>query len=476
MAFTLTRQPWLVRLSTKRYRRLALAGLITVGIAVTCLVVAAVAHWQSTRVVLGDTRLAASQAVDQLRRGLDSRRGTLTFIRDTINRGVNLSAAQLQAVGASATTHTRHLLGTGLARAGAEPVWWFGPQTLGRQEQTALNRVIVQRGRVRGVWRVPSTFVFSAANARPLLVMLEPLRAPGYERGAVMGVFDLAPLLADFFASRFVRHYPVQVLDGALVLHQSPDWAAGSDEASPPVVDTLRVDAERWTLRLRPSSANVVQALSIFRLVLVALSVIAGLAVAVIVWLFAARTWILQRAVVRRTAALRRTSERLRQLATTDELTGLHNRRFFLERWALEHERARRYARPLSCLLIDVDGFKAVNDLLGHHVGDLVLKDVAKELRTVLRQSDLLARLGGDEFVIALPEATPMQAHQVAEKLRQVSIPVSTRDRRIPPVRLSVGISQVTDAHATPEASLQAADRSLYEDKRHARAAAAGKA
>ncbi len=171
--------------------------------------------------------------------------------------------------------------------------------------------------------------------------------------------------------------------------------------------------------------------------------------------------------MTRRTAALRRALKRVRQLAITDELTGLYNRRFFLRRLAWEWDRAKRYHRPLACLMIDVNNFKQVNDRLGHAVGDLVLQQVAQELKATLRQSDFLARFGGDEFVIALPETSYAQAARVAQKLRKVSIDIpEARAHKVSPVGLSVGIGHVEQPDENTEDILEAADRSLYAHKR----------
>jgi diguanylate cyclase (GGDEF)-like protein len=156
-------------------------------------------------------------------------------------------------------------------------------------------------------------------------------------------------------------------------------------------------------------------------------------------------------------------------MAITDELTGLYNRRYFLTRWDWEYERAKRYQRPLACLMIDVNGFKQVNDQLGHQTGDLVLKRVAQELKEVLRQSDILARLGGDEFVIALPETDSVQATSVAEKLRRVNVRIPEgKTRGLSSVSLSVGMSRIGDEES-PQDLLAAADQSLYTYKRRAK-------
>jgi diguanylate cyclase (GGDEF)-like protein len=214
---------------------------------------------------------------------------------------------------------------------------------------------------------------------------------------------------------------------------------------------------------MQPGSTPVVQTLSWLNALVVGVGVIAGAGITVIVWILAARTWILQRAVARRTAALRRATERLRELSIRDELTGLYNRRFFLERLEWECDRARRYQRPFACLMIDLNGFKQVNDKLGHQAGDFVLKRVAQELSLALRQSDILARFGGDEFAIALPETTAAQAEAVADKLRSVHIDAPDGAARgVPSVTLSVGMSRLSPDRDRASELLEEADRSLY--------------
>jgi len=457
----------MVRLTARRYRRLLIAAVITLLISAALLGLVGAIRWRGRQALRSDTDAVISQVRAQLIRSLQSRRGTLTLLRDTLKRRSDLSLPQLGALGDSAVEHTRHLLGTGFLRPALPPTWWSKPAGLSAAELSHVNQAIAKRTRLRGVWRVPSTFVVPAAPRRPLLIMLEPLRASAGRQGAVIGVFDLRPLLEDFFTSGTVQPYPATLLDGATLLYRSPDWRAATLEHAPVTVeDPVKLDAERWTLQMQPGKSGVVQALSWFNVLLISLSAIAGLGIITIVWLLAARTWLLQRAVVRRTAALRRSRERLRQLATTDELTGLYNRRFFLSRWEWECERAKRYRRPLACLMIDVNGFKQVNDRLGHPAGDLVLKQVAQELKTLLRQSDILARFGGDEFIAALPETSLAQATSVAEKLRQVTIPVAAGAAKgVGAVTLSVGLSRVVEADKSPQEILEAADQSLYASK-----------
>ncbi len=457
-----------VRLSARRHRHILMACATTLVVSVILLGLIGVSRWRAHLALRGDTHVVMVQATQQLIRALHSRRGTLTFLRDTLNRRTDLSLPQLQAMGASAVAHTRHLLGMGLVRAAGSLVWWHAPDGLSSSELAQLNRAIDQRTRLRGAWRVPSTFTVTTPRGRVLLVMLEPLRASTHRQSAIVGLFDVKPFVEDFVASSLPRRYPVQLLDGATLLYRSDDWQPATETQRPMLIESpVRLDAARWTLRMQPGSTTVVQTLSWLNVLVIGLSLVAGLGIIIIVWMLAARTWILQRAVNRRTAALRRTSDRLRQMATTDDLTGLHNRRFFLDRWTWECERAKRYQRPLACLMIDVNGFKQVNDRLGHQAGDFVLRQVAQELKTLMRHSDILARFGGDEFVIALPETNLAQAAAVAEKLRQLTISVPEgKGHGVPHVRLSVGVGRIEEEHANPQDVLHAADQSLYASKR----------
>ena len=455
----------------RRSRRVLIASVVTLGISATLLGLIAFTRWRGHQAVQSDTHTVIAQTSQQLIRTLQSRRGTLTFFRDTLDRSPNAAASHLEAMGKSAVDHTRHLLGTGLVKTSHPLEWWAKPTGLSAAELSQVNRAVTDWTRRRGVWRVPSTFVVTTATSRPILVMLEPLRA-GSSQSAVVGMFELKQLLEDFFTANLSQRQPVQLLDGETPLYRSTDWEPATDGQHPIVVtQPVSLDAARWLMAMQPGSTPVVQTLSWLNLLLIGLSVIAGLGVTIIVWILAARTWILQRAVDRRTAALRRASQRLRQMAITDELTGLYNRRFFMNRWEWECERAMRYQRPLACLMIDVNGFKQVNDRLGHHAGDLVLRQVAQELKTMLRQSDILARFGGDEFIIALPETSEAQATLVAEKLREVTIRAAEdAARNLPPVTLSVGMSRIDEAHGSPQEILEAADQALYASKRRLRA------
>jgi diguanylate cyclase (GGDEF)-like protein len=460
-------------MASRRGRNIILAVLVSILICAGVLGFNRFTHWRNQRALTHDINAILVETTQQLQQSLISRRGTLTFIRDTLNRQA-MNPEQLVAVGASATEHTRHLMGTGIIREGQSPQWWFGPKPMAPAELKELNKAIVQRSKLRGAWSVPSTLVGWVTDKRPILIMLEPLSTARMKNTAVIGVFDLVPLLRDFFSSGLPQRHPAQVLTEGTLLHRSKDWDPFYSETlhAPPLnTETLHMDAVRWQVQMQPGATSVIKTLSWVTIVLVSASGLVALAVIVLIWLLVTRTWVLQQAVRRRTAALRRTTERLRQLATTDELTGLYNRRFFMQRWLIECERAKRYGRPLACLMIDVNKFKQVNDSLGHDVGDTLLIAVSRQLRQTLRQTDLLARFGGDEFIVALPETSAADAISVANKLRQVAIPIEAKPL-FPPITLSVGVACNHGRPTEPESLVKAADEALYHSKQAARQSA----
>jgi diguanylate cyclase (GGDEF)-like protein len=157
-------------------------------------------------------------------------------------------------------------------------------------------------------------------------------------------------------------------------------------------------------------------------------------------------------------------------LAITDPLTGLSNRRYLMRRLESEFARARRHMRSLSLIVMDLDGFKQVNDQHGHDAGDHVLLRVAERLRRSLREFDTVARYGGDEFVILLPETDMAQARAAAERIRQSVIgePVDTQGT----VGATFGVATFDPGIASldQEALLRQADRALLAGKRAGKA------
>lgn len=118
--------------------------------------------------------------------------------------------------------------------------------------------------------------------------------------------------------------------------------------------------------------------------------------------------------------------QRLRELATTDELTGAHNRRYFFDLGEIELQRTQRYRLSTSLAMIDVDHFKQVNDAFGHAAGDLVLQGLTTTIVAGTRPSDSLYRWGGEEFVLIAPDTAFADAAVVAERVRRSSRPTSS--------------------------------------------------
>lgn len=160
----------------------------------------------------------------------------------------------------------------------------------------------------------------------------------------------------------------------------------------------------------------------------------------------------------------------LENLATTDSLTHLYNRRHFLERAAAEFERSQRYQRPLSVFLLDADYFKAINDSHGHETGDQVLRVLSGVCRENLRQLDVIGRYGGEEFVVFLPETSIAKAMEVAERLRAgvENISVESPSGKVR-ITVSVGVATATSQTDSIAALINEADRALYEAKRAGR-------
>ncbi len=111
--------------------------------------------------------------------------------------------------------------------------------------------------------------------------------------------------------------------------------------------------------------------------------------------------------------------EKVKRLSITDELTGLFNRRYFIESLSREVRRADRYARDLSLVIIDIDHFKKYNDTFGHAEGDLLLRRFADHIRSTARKTDVVTRYGGEEFTILMPDTSLVMASRLAERIRQ---------------------------------------------------------
>jgi two-component system cell cycle response regulator len=182
---------------------------------------------------------------------------------------------------------------------------------------------------------------------------------------------------------------------------------------------------------------------------------------------------------VRTQVRKKRFTERLRdnvqmsiELAITDALTGLYNRRYMESHLSTLMEQAATRDKPLTVLVIDIDYFKSINDTHGHDAGDDVLREFALRVRKSIRGIDLACRYGGEEFVIVMPETDMAVATMVAERLRRriATEPFSiSQDSTRVEVTISIGIAAVAGAQDSAAALLKRADQAVYRAKRDGR-------
>lgn len=164
--------------------------------------------------------------------------------------------------------------------------------------------------------------------------------------------------------------------------------------------------------------------------------------------------------------------DKLRTLATTDELTGLHNRKYLLERMEQEISRAKRYGNALSVLLFDLDFFKVVNDIYGYEWGDVLLRSIADKLKQLIRKEDILTRYGDEEFIVVLPNTSEDNAFLFAERFRKdiekmEFIPAGEEERH--PITISGGISTfpcLPDTEEDANTIIRYAEHALYNAKK----------
>lgn len=162
--------------------------------------------------------------------------------------------------------------------------------------------------------------------------------------------------------------------------------------------------------------------------------------------------------------------ESLKERSITDGLTGVFNVRHFHETLGKEIQRARRYQRALSLVIMDIDNLKKINDSYGHLAGDTVLRDIAKLLRETVREADIVVRYGGDEFVVIMPEADKKQAFESAvrilDKVREHRFEV---EGGCSGATLSAGVADYTGENMTESDLLKMADEALYQAKAEGR-------
>lgn len=172
--------------------------------------------------------------------------------------------------------------------------------------------------------------------------------------------------------------------------------------------------------------------------------------------------------VVRDITERRHSAEELRRVLTADHLTGVLNRRCFLERAERELLRQVRHGGRCCIAMVDVDHFKTVNDTYGHAAGDAALRAIAEALQTETHEDDLVGRLGGEEFAVMMPATTPELAEQVAERLR-AGVAALRLEHKGQPISLTVSIGVAEGGTADLKQLLVDADAALYDAKHFGR-------
>lgn len=156
--------------------------------------------------------------------------------------------------------------------------------------------------------------------------------------------------------------------------------------------------------------------------------------------------------------------------ASNDALTGLMNHGSILEQFNKEIHRARRERKPLAIIVADLDHFKRINDTYGHQIGDDVLIEAAKRLRSAMRRYDHVGRYGGEEFLIVLPGCSSLDAYRIADRIRDAVsfFPAHTEEHTIP-FTISMGVACLDSILDSQESLIRAADQALYVAKRNGR-------
>jgi diguanylate cyclase (GGDEF)-like protein/putative nucleotidyltransferase with HDIG domain len=175
----------------------------------------------------------------------------------------------------------------------------------------------------------------------------------------------------------------------------------------------------------------------------------------------------LRRAIQAESERVLAVNDRLRTLSLTDPLTGLANRRRFFDELSNEVKRSERYGQPLTCMMLDLDFFKNINDTHGHQFGDFVLQQVAQTLKNECREPDIIARYGGEEFAIILPNTAEEHAETLAERVRaRLGEQKFTRAETTATLTVSIGLcSWKQESPVNPEKLIARADSALYEVK-----------
>jgi len=303
----------------------------------------------------------------------------------------------------------------------------------------------------------------AAASSAPIFTSLESLVQPGVAGGYVVSAERIGRIIA-----RIMLGQPADTADVQGYYFDYPTVRRFGLGAIPPDAVLLNRPDNVWDL---------------YRWQIIAGLTLIGVQGALIAALFAAlrdrRHTLadlhnernnLEDRVLQRTLELLMANTKLEQLATTDPLTGIANRRKMTDTIAAELERAARFGHPLSVLMVDVDYFKRVNDTHGHEVGDRTIVAMANVLMASLRTIDTAARFGGEEFVVLMPETDEAVAAIAAERLREAAsaVRLTADDGSLVAITVTIGVSSARPDDS-PSTLLVRADKALYRGKKEGR-------
>ncbi|NOZ21922.1 MAG: GGDEF domain-containing protein [Planctomycetes bacterium] len=307
-------------------------------------------------------------------------------------------------------------------------------------------------------------------NGGMCFFVMVPIMMEERMQGLVIGVFDQARAVAEIVPPEVTEAYNVSIRD------TEGNQIAGKDTPELRIKKHYRVrfrnSESNWFFAIQPKQAPSNEFLY-YRLPIWGLGFLLLAFLSAYIYAMYHQREELERLVAERTEELQTAYETLEKVAITDPLTELFNRRFFYQRFSEELSRAKRNKTPLSCLLLDLDNFKQVNDRHGHLLGDQVLVETANILRRNTRKEDVPARYGGEEFILLLTATNKDRAMAVGERIRK-DIDDRWFDRFAndpTPLRLtaSIGVTEfVPDDHnsiATDDI-IQQADTALYKAKR----------
>ncbi len=255
-----------------------------------------------------------------------------------------------------------------------------------------------------------------------------------FEKGGVREVY----LTEQINGRPYFRYMaPLQVEQDCLQCHKKQNYALGDVRGG----ISITFDIEDLQKRLRFNTFSIIFFGSITTVTLLAL-----------IYYFTAK-------LIKKLADAR---AHIEQIAITDELTGLFNRRHLLSRFTQEFEQGKRMQTDLSCIIVDIDHFKSVNDEHGHLAGDDVLKEIAKLFKGIVRAYDIVGRYGGEEFLVILPDSNLEQAWNFAERMRMKVKETMIADVA---VTISLGVTSLQEGDSSIDDLIKRSDSALYAAK-----------